>query len=77
MIVHELQISKDTVWKIVIENWGGFSCLVPHALTVEQKEDRVAACQDLIEMAVSDAASFKNNVTVDESWCFAYNPVMK
>jgi hypothetical protein len=28
-------------------------------------------------MAVSNAASFKNNVTGDESWCFAYDPAMK
>jgi len=62
LIVDELDISKDTVRK---------------ALTVEQKEYRVAACQDVIEMAVSDAASFKNNVTGDESWCFAYDPAMK
>jgi hypothetical protein len=38
---------------------GVSSCFVPHALTVEQKEDRVPACQDLIEMAVSDLAHLK------------------
>jgi hypothetical protein len=55
----------------------GNSCFVPHTLTVEQKEDQVAACQDLIEMAVSDPASFKSKITDDKSWCFAYDPAMK
>ena len=44
MIVDELDISKDTVQKIVVEDPGGGLCLhfVLHALTAEQ-EDRVAA----------------------------------
>ena len=37
----------------------------------------LAACHNLIEMAVSDAASFKNSIHGDESWWFAYNPEMK
>jgi hypothetical protein len=28
-------------------------------------------------MVVSDAALFKNNVTGDKSWCFAYDRAMK
>ena len=44
MTVDDLDISKDTVWKIVIENVKirkVFLCFVPHALTAEQEEDRV------------------------------------
>jgi hypothetical protein len=44
MIVDELDISKDTVQKIVVEDlgWGLCARYVPHSLTAEQ-EDRVAA----------------------------------
>jgi hypothetical protein len=81
MIVDELHISNDTVWKTVTEDLekrklcGRF---VLHELTAEQEEeDQVAACQDLIKMADSDPDSFEKIVTSDESWCFVYDPSTK
>jgi len=41
MIVGELDVSKDTVWKIVVEylgRGGNCTCYVPHALTAEQED---------------------------------------
>lgn len=64
MIVDELVIRKDTVWKIVIEDLKKrvvFSCFVLHALTAEQEEDQVAACQGLVEIADSYPYYFKKN----------------
>jgi hypothetical protein len=40
MIADELDISKDTVQKIFVEDLGGGGlCFVPHTLNAEQKED--------------------------------------
>jgi len=79
MIVDELDINNDTVWKIIVEDLKErklCGCFVLHTLTAEQ-EDQVAACQDLIEMADSDPDSFEKIVTGDESWCFVYDPSTK
>lgn len=49
---------------------------VPYALTSEQKEQRLAHPEDLLEMMVNDSI-FLNSITDDESWCFAYDPQTK
>jgi uncharacterized membrane protein len=75
----DVDISKDTVQNIVIENVkkGKFRlCFVPHALTAEQEEDKVAACQNFIEMAHNNP-KFKRNITSKVSCCLADYPVMK
>jgi len=46
-------------------------------LTPEQKDQRIAACRDLIATADSDPDFFKKIVTGDETWCFAYDPTTK
>jgi len=53
------------------------SHFVPHSLTPEQKDRRVAACRDLISTEDSDPDFFQKIVTGDETWCFAYNPTTK
>jgi hypothetical protein len=40
-------------------------------LSAEQKENRVDACQDLIEMADGDSDLVKESRNGDGSWCFA------
>jgi hypothetical protein len=64
MLGNDVDISKDTVQKIVIENMKQrkvCSCFAPHALTAEQEEDQVAACQNFIEMAHNNPDFFKKN----------------
>jgi hypothetical protein len=54
--------SKDAVWKTVIEDLKKLedcSCFVLRALTTEQEEDQVAACQIWIEMGDSYPDFFK------------------
>jgi len=80
MLADEVNVGKDTVRKIVVEGlrkWKICSRLVPHSLTPEQKEWRIAACQDLIATADSDPDFFKKIVTGDETWCFACDPTTK
>jgi len=46
-------------------------------LSPEQKDQRIAACQDLIATADSDPDFFKKTITGNEMWCFAYDPTTK
>jgi len=80
MLADEVNIGKDTVRKIVVEDLLKrkiCSRFVPHALTPEKKDRRIAACRDLIVTADSDPDFFKKTVTGDETWCFAYDPTTK
>jgi histone-lysine N-methyltransferase SETMAR len=57
MIAESLNISKTVVLRILKEDLGKRKLcarFVPHSLTPEQREDRVASCQDLIAMADAD-----------------------
>jgi hypothetical protein len=75
-----VNIGKDTVRKIVVEDlrkWKICSRFVPHCLTPEQKDQRIAACRDLMAAADSDPDFFKKIVTGDETWCFAYDLTIK
>ena len=80
MLADEVNIGKDTVRKIVAEDLQKpkiCSRFVPHSLTPEQKDQRTAACRDLITTADSDPDFFQKIVTGDETWCFAYDPTTK
>jgi transposase len=66
MIADEVNIGKDTVRKIVVEDLRKrkiCSRFVPHSLTPEQKDWRTAACRDLTAIADSDPDIFKKIVT--------------
>ena len=80
MLAVEVNIGKDTVKMIVIEDLRKreiCSCFVPRSLTSEQKVRRTASCRDLIATAESDPDFFKKTVTGDETCCFAYDPTTK
>jgi len=80
MLADEVNIGKDTVRKIVVEDLRKrkiCSRFFPHSLTPEQKDRRIAACRDLIATADSDPDFFKKIVTGDGTWCFAYDPTTK
>jgi len=62
MLAEEVNIGKDTVRRIVVEDLRKrkfCSRFVPHSLTPEQKDRRIAACRDLIATADSDPDFFK------------------
>ena len=80
MLADEVNIIKDTVRNIVVEDLRKrkiCSRFVPRSLTPEQKDRRIAACRDLIATADSDPDFFKKIVTGVEMWCFAYDPTTK
>ena len=74
-----LNIGKEKVRQIASEDLGKSKiCMrfVPHALTTEQKQERVVYCQVLLVMG-QDERFWENISTGDEKWCFAYDPATK
>ena len=79
MIADRLNIGKETVRRIVTEDLGKRKiCMrfVPHALTREQKQERVAYCHDLL-LTGQDKRFGENIITGDETWRFAYDLATK
>jgi len=57
MIAESLNIPKNAVLRILNEDVGKRKLcarFVPHSLTLQQREDRVTSCQDIIAMAEAD-----------------------
>jgi len=50
---------------------------VPRLLTPEQKEHRVAICQELRQRVVDDPSFMSKVITGDESWVYGYDPKTK
>ena len=50
---------------------------VPRLLNPEQKEHRVAICQELHQRAVDDPSFMSRVITGDESWVYGYDPETK
>jgi len=50
---------------------------VPRLLTPEQKEHRVAICQELRQCALDDPSLTSRVITGDESWVYGYDPKTK
>ena len=79
MNADRLNIGKEPFRRIVTEDLRKRKIcarFVPHALTTEQKKERVVYCQDLLLMA-QDKCFWENIITGDETWCSAYDPVTK
>jgi hypothetical protein len=56
-IASRMNIPKTVVFRILKEDLGNrkfCARFVPHALTPEQRKDRVTSCQDIIAMADAD-----------------------
>jgi len=72
-------IGKETFCRIVTEDLGKRKIcarFVPHALTTEQKQERVVYCPDLLLMG-QDECFWENIITGDKTWCFTYDPATK
>lgn len=50
---------------------------VPRVLTQDQKDSRVAICQELKETVINDPTLLLNVITGDESIVYAYDPETK
>ncbi|XP_012231347.2 protein GVQW3-like [Linepithema humile] len=80
MIAEEVNMAKTIVHEIirnVLMKRKVCAKFFPHSLTPEQKEQRVIACRNLIEMTDEDNSFLQKIITGDESWCFQYEPTTK
>ncbi|GFT62213.1 FLJ37770-like protein [Nephila pilipes] len=80
MIAESLNMSVGSVFTIMTEDLKKKKLcarFVPHTLTTEQKEHRIASSEDLIAVADEDPNFLKTIVTGDESWCLEYDPETK
>jgi hypothetical protein len=74
MLADEVNIDKDR--EIVADLRKRKICALFYFLTSKQKDQRTAACRDLIATADNDPDFFKIK-TRDETLCFAYDPTNK
>ena len=80
LVADKMGIPKTVVLRILRDDLKKrklCSRFVPHALSQEQMEERVAICQDLLNMINGDKNFLDNVITGGESWCFAYDPETK
>ncbi|GFU22380.1 histone-lysine N-methyltransferase SETMAR [Nephila pilipes] len=80
MIAESLNMSVGSVFTIMTEDLKKKKLcarFMPHTLTTEQKEHRIASSEDLIAAADEDPNFLKTIVTGDESWCLEYDPETK
>jgi hypothetical protein len=73
VIADELDNSKETVRKILVQDLGMRKQLVPQNLTEEEKDRRLTLCMDFAEHLQED--NFLDCIiTGDETCCYQYNP---
>ena len=80
MIADELEINRDSVWKIITEDLGMRKIcakMMPKLLDYDQKERRVEVCQDILEHLQTEPDLLQRVITGDESWIFEYDPETK
>ena len=76
VIAEELNMNRETVRQIVKEDLGMRKIsakMVPRILTHDQKQHRLHISSDLLR----NAEMFGRVITVDETWCFQYDPETK
>ena len=79
-IADDLGMTKTTVHDILTRVLGKkkvCSRFVPHALRDDEKERRMLASQEIIDMTDSDSDFLNLIVVGDESWCYEYDPSTK
>ena len=80
MIADELEINRDSVWKIITEDLDMRKIcakMVPKLLDDDQKERHVVVCQDILEHLQTEPDLLQRVITGNESWIFEYDPETK
>ena len=80
MIADELNLSRETVRKILTEDlWMRklSAKMVPKVLTAEQKERRLEVCMDLSTQFQENEDVVSRIITGEETWCYQYDPETK
>ena len=76
----EFGVNRETIRQIVVEDLGKrkvASWFVPHALSDDQRHERVQYAKDIIKTARRNKNFLNLIVAEDETWCFRYDPTTK
>lgn len=80
MLAEEIGVPKSVVHRILTEDFNMRKVcakMVPKVLNDDMKEQRVLACQELLEQCKNDPGLLDRVVTGDETWIFEYDPESK
>jgi hypothetical protein len=75
-----IKLDKKAIRQILHEDLRKrktYAKFVPHRLTDERKQRRLASCQDCIQTCQDNPSFLDCTVTGDESWAFQYDPETK
>ena len=73
MIASQLDMKKDSVWKIITEDLGMRKVcakMVPRLLNDDQKEHCMQMCQDIVDCLQNETDLLRRVITGDEMWIF-------
>lgn len=79
-VSNELEISYGLVQSIIKKDLNMIRVaarFVPKILTIEQKEQRVSCCENLLESYHNNPDIMKLIIAGDETWVYAYDPETK
>ena len=80
MMAEELEMSKESVRTILVENLGMKKIcarMVPKLLSEEQKSRRIQVCEEILQQLEVNPDFLSHVITGDESWIFQYDPETK
>jgi len=67
-----VRMMADDLGKRKVTSW-----FVPHALSDDQRHERVQYAKDIIKTACRNKNLLNSIVAEDETWCFRYDPTTK
>ena len=79
-MVDEFGVKRETIRQILVEDSGKrkiASRFVPHALSDDQRHERVQYAKDIIKTARRNKHFMNTILTKDKTWCFRYDPTTK
>ena len=80
LMADEFGVNRETIRQILVEDLGKRmvdSQFVPHALSDDQRHERVQYAKDTIKTARRNK-NFLNSIVAEyETWCFRYDPTTK
>jgi len=80
MMADEFGVNRETIHQILMEDLGKRKVVpwfVPHALSDDQRHERVQYAKDIIKTAHRNKNFWNSIVLEDETWCFHYDPTTK
>jgi len=80
MMADEFGVNREMIRQILVEDLGKrkvTSRFVPHALSDDQRQERVQYTKDIIKTTCRNKNFLNSIVAEDETWCFHYDPTTK